>query len=123
MGSGAFRLLLLSRGQGYPIHIARGCDRVRRRRCIRAWPHGCIFRGSCWTKVDSGMRMVIIGGGLMGTATAYRLARDGHRVTLIERDADLAAETSFANGGLLHVSHSAPWNSPHAIRQLLTWIG
>ena len=103
------------------MHLAPGCDRVRRRRCSDG--ECIVLRLLFFAKVGSGMRMVVIGGGLMGTATAYWLARDGHRVTLLERDPELAAESSFANGGMLHVSHSAPWNSPHAIRQLLTWIG
>jgi D-amino-acid dehydrogenase len=69
------------------------------------------------------MRIVVIGGGVIGTTTAYWLARDGHQVTLIERAAELAAEGSFANGGMLHASHGEPWNSPQAIRQFLAWIG
>jgi D-amino-acid dehydrogenase len=69
------------------------------------------------------MRIVVIGGGVVGTTTAYWLARDGHEITLLERSAELAAEGSFANGGMLHASHGEPWNSPQAIRQLLAWIG
>lgn len=69
------------------------------------------------------MRTVVIGGGVVGTTLAYWLARDGHAVTLIERGAELASEGSFANGGMLHASHGAPWNSPQALRQLLGWIG
>lgn len=69
------------------------------------------------------MRIVVIGGGVIGTTTAYWLARDGHAVTLIERGHELAAEGSFANGGMLHASHGEPWNSPQAVRQFLAWIG
>lgn len=69
------------------------------------------------------MQIVVIGGGVIGTTTAFWLARDGHAVTLIERQPELAAEGSFANGGMLHVSHGEPWNSPQAVRQLLAWIG
>lgn len=69
------------------------------------------------------MRIVVIGGGVVGTTTAYWLARDGHAVTLVERGQELAAEGSFANGGMLHASHGEPWNSPQAIRQFLAWVG
>ena len=47
------------------------------------------------------MRIVVIGGGVIGTTTAYWLARDGHAVTLIERGHELAAEgtaTSSSTG-------------------------
>src|SRR5699024_1831904 len=47
----------------------------------------------------------------------------GCRVTLIERAQTLAAEGSHANGGMLHASHTAPWNTPDAIRQMIRWIG
>lgn len=69
------------------------------------------------------MNIVVIGGGVIGTTTAYWLMRDGHEVTLIERQPELAAEGSFSNGGMLHASHGEPWNSPQAIRQLLAWAG
>lgn len=69
------------------------------------------------------MNIVVIGGGVIGVTTAYWLMRDGHAVTLFERQSELAAEGSFSNGGMLHASHGEPWNSPQVIRQLLTWIG
>jgi len=69
------------------------------------------------------MHVVVIGGGLIGVTSAYYLLQDGHRVTLLERNPELAAECSFANGAMLHASHGEPWNSPAAVRQLLTWIG
>src|SRR5690606_36073708 len=40
-----------------------------------------------------------------------------------ERQPELAAEGSFANGGMLHANHGEPWNSPQAVGQLLAWIG
>ncbi|PWG65722.1 D-amino acid dehydrogenase [Sediminicurvatus halobius] len=69
------------------------------------------------------MRVLVIGGGVIGTTTAWFLVHDGHEVTLIEREPALAAEGSHANGGMLHASHTEPWNSPAAIRQLLRWLG
>lgn len=65
----------------------------------------------------------MIGGGVIGTTTAYFLTEAGHDVTLVERNADLAAEGSHSNGGMLHASHTEPWNTPAAIGQFLRWIG
>lgn len=47
------------------------------------------------------MRIAIIGAGIAGITTAYELARDGHEVTVIERDDAVAAQSSFANAGLI----------------------
>ncbi|HET8701523.1 MAG TPA: D-amino acid dehydrogenase [Nitrococcus sp.] len=69
------------------------------------------------------MKVLVIGGGVIGTTTAWCLRQDGHDVTVLDRADALAAEGSFANGGMLHASHTEPWNSPAAIRQLIRWIG
>ncbi len=69
------------------------------------------------------MRVIVIGGGVIGTTTAYYLHADGHEVVLVDREQQLATEASFANGGMLHASHTEPWNTPAAIGQLLRWIG
>ncbi len=45
--------------------------------------------------------VLIIGGGLAGTATAYFLAREGVEVTLVERH-DLNTQASGSNAGSLH---------------------
>nr|WP_269593435.1 D-amino acid dehydrogenase [Nitrococcus mobilis] len=69
------------------------------------------------------MKVLVIGGGVIGTTTAWCLRQDGHEVTVLDRASTLAAEGSFANGGMLHASHTEPWNTPAAIRQLLRWVG
>jgi D-amino-acid dehydrogenase len=45
------------------------------------------------------MRVIVLGAGLIGTASAYYLQSLGHEVTVIDRQATPGAETSFANGG------------------------
>jgi sarcosine oxidase subunit beta len=45
--------------------------------------------------------VAVIGGGLLGTATAYHLARDGADVVLLEKD-QLNAHASGQNAGSLH---------------------
>ncbi len=69
------------------------------------------------------MKTLVIGGGVIGAATAYFLAEAGHEVTLVDRADSLAAEGSFANGGMLHAGHTEPWNTPAVIGQLFRWIG
>ena len=69
------------------------------------------------------MRIVVLGGGLIGVITSYFLARDGHEVVVIERNDALAAETSFQNGGLLAPGHSQSWASPGALGTLVkSWF-
>ena len=60
------------------------------------------------------MHVVVLGGGVVGVATAYYLAGDGHRVTIIERQAECGRETSFANAGLMAPGHATSWASPRA---------
>ena len=60
-----------------------------------------------------------MGGGVIGVATAYYLARDGHRVTVIERQSECGRETSFANAGLIAPGHATSWASPAAPLTLL----
>ena len=67
--------------------------------------------------------VVVLGGGVVGVASAWFLSRSGCRVTLIERHEGAGLETSFANGGLVTPSMSDPWASPEIPRQILKWIG
>ncbi len=57
------------------------------------------------------------------SASAYFLRRQGHDVTVVDRQATAAAETSFANGGQISVSHAEPWANPGAPLKLLKWLG
>ena len=68
-------------------------------------------------------KVVVIGAGLAGLQTAFFLKREGMDVTVVERREGPALETSFANGGLITPSHSAPWNSPGIFKVLLSSIG
>ena len=69
------------------------------------------------------MRIIVLGGGLIGVTTGYFLAREGHEVVIIERNPELACETSFQNGGLLAPGHSQSWAAPGAFAMLLkSWF-
>jgi len=65
------------------------------------------------------MRLVILGGGVIGVTTAYYLARDGHEVTVVDRHRTVGRETSFANAGLIAPGHAYAWASPRAPKILL----
>lgn len=69
------------------------------------------------------MRVTVLGGGLMGVTTAWFLARAGHEVSIIEREAGLAEGTSFANAGLVTPSSADPWNGPGTFGRLIRYFG
>jgi len=69
------------------------------------------------------MNVIVLGAGLLGVTTAYHLRQLGHDVTVIDRQATPGAETSFANGGQISVSHAEPWANPGAPLKLLQWLG
>jgi D-amino-acid dehydrogenase len=68
------------------------------------------------------MKVVVLGAGVIGTTSAWFLAKAGHEVTVIERQAGAALETSYANGGQISVSHAEPWANPSAPFKVLKWL-
>jgi D-amino-acid dehydrogenase len=58
------------------------------------------------------MRVAVIGAGIVGVTTAYELAAADLRVTLYERRAGVATETSFANAGVVAPGYVTPWAAP-----------
>ncbi|MCE2657545.1 MAG: D-amino acid dehydrogenase [Rubrivivax sp.] len=69
------------------------------------------------------MKTLVMGAGLLGVTSAYYLRQLGHDVVVVDRQATPAAETSFANGGQVSVSHAEPWANPGAPLKLLKWLG
>jgi D-amino-acid dehydrogenase len=69
------------------------------------------------------MHVIVLGSGLLGVSSAYYLSQLGHEVTVVDRQASAAAETSFANGGQISVSHAEPWANPGAPLKVLQWLG
>jgi D-amino-acid dehydrogenase len=69
------------------------------------------------------MKVIVLGAGLLGVTSAYFLRQQGHDVTVVDRQATPAAETSFANGGQISVSHAEPWANPGAPLKVLKWLG
>ena len=58
------------------------------------------------------MRIAVIGAGIVGVTSAHELAADGHEVTVYERHAGVASETSFANAGVVAPGYVTPWAAP-----------
>src|SRR5258706_16355661 len=72
----------------------------------------CAMRdNSLWS---ASMKVIVLGAGLLGVTSAYFLRQHGHDVTVVDRQATPAAETSFANGGQISVSHAEPGAKPGA---------
>ena len=73
--------------------------------------------------IQSPESVVVIGGGVVGVTTALALAERGLKVTLIERNEQVAEETSHANGGGITPAHSEPWNAPGLLSKLVRNLG
>ena len=65
------------------------------------------------------MKVAVIGAGVIGVTTAWELAADGHDVTVFERRGSVAAETSFANAGVVAPGYVTPWAGPGMPRKVL----
>ena len=68
------------------------------------------------------MKVIILGGGVVGVTTAYYLARAGAQVTVIDRQPGAALETSFANAGQISPGYSTPWAAPGIPFKALKWM-
>jgi D-amino-acid dehydrogenase len=58
------------------------------------------------------MRIVVMGAGVVGICSAYYLARSGHDVVVVERNAEAAAEASWGNAGVITPSQAYSMASP-----------
>ena len=68
------------------------------------------------------MKVIVMGAGIIGTASAWYLAKQGHEVTVIDRQPGAGLETSFANGAQISVSQSEPWAAPGAPFKVMKWL-
>lgn len=68
------------------------------------------------------MKIVILGAGVIGVTTAHYLARQGHEVTVIDRQDGPALETSFANAGEISPGYSSPWAAPGIPAKAVKWL-
>ena len=68
------------------------------------------------------MKVIILGSGVIGVTTAYYLARAGHEVVVVDRQAEPAQETSFANAGEVSPGYSSPWAGPRVPVKAIKWL-
>jgi D-amino-acid dehydrogenase len=68
------------------------------------------------------MKVLVLGGGVIGVASAYYLAKAGHEVEVVERQAGPALETSFGNAGEVSPGYSAPWAGPGVPVKAIKWM-
>ena len=68
------------------------------------------------------MKVAILGGGVIGVTSAYYLARAGHDVTVIDRQAAVGLETSFANAGEISPGYASPWAAPGIPQKAIKWL-
>lgn len=68
------------------------------------------------------MKVVVLGGGVIGVSTAWYLARAGAQVTVLERQPGVALETSFGNAGQVSPGYSTPWAAPGIPFKALKWM-
>ena len=68
------------------------------------------------------MKVIVLGAGIIGVATAWYLLEEGHEVTVVERQPDAALETSFANGAQISVCFCEPWANAGAPFKVARWM-
>jgi len=68
------------------------------------------------------VKVLVLGGGVVGVTTAYYLARSGHEVTVVDRQPEPARETSFANAGEVSPGYASPWAGPGVPVKAVKWL-
>jgi len=68
------------------------------------------------------MKVIVLGGGVVGVSTAWYLAKAGCEVTVIERQDGVALETSFGNAGQISPGYAAPWAAPGIPMKAAKWL-
>ena len=68
------------------------------------------------------MKVIVLGAGIIGVATAWHLLEEGHDVTVVERRPEAALETSFANGAQISVCFCEPWANAGAPLKVAKWM-
>ncbi|MGH8683037.1 MAG: D-amino acid dehydrogenase [Burkholderiales bacterium] len=68
------------------------------------------------------MKVLVLGAGVIGVATAHYLAEDGHEVTVLDRQPGAGLETSFGNAGNVCPSYATPWAAPGMRWKAVKWL-
>ncbi|MCE7032104.1 D-amino acid dehydrogenase [Lysobacter sp. GX 14042] len=68
------------------------------------------------------MRVLVLGGGVIGVCSAWYLAQAGHEVVVLDRQPAVARETSFANAGQVSPGYASPWAAPKVPLKAVKWL-
>jgi len=68
------------------------------------------------------VRVVVVGGGVIGLAAAHSLLAAGHEVLVLDRAAEGEQGASYGNAGMVVPSHFVPLAAPGAVAQALRWL-
>jgi D-amino-acid dehydrogenase len=68
------------------------------------------------------VKVLVLGGGVIGVTTAYYLTNSGHEVAVVDRQAEPALETSFANAGEVSPGYASPWAGPGVPIKAIKWL-
>jgi len=68
------------------------------------------------------MKILVLGSGVIGTASAYYLAKAGHEVTVVDRQPAAGMETSYGNAGEVSPGYAAPWAGPGIPMKAVKWL-
>ena len=68
------------------------------------------------------MHILVLGSGVVGTTSAYYLARQGFEVTVLDRQPAVAEETSHANAGQISPGYASPWAAPGVPLKAIKWM-
>ncbi len=68
------------------------------------------------------MKVIVLGAGIIGVATAWYLLEEGHDVAVVDRQPAAALETSFANGAQISVCFCEPWANAGAPLKVARWM-
>ena len=68
------------------------------------------------------MKVLVLGAGVIGVTSAYYLAKNGHEVTVVDRQSEPALETSFANAGEVSPGYASPWAGPGVPIKAIKWL-
>jgi D-amino-acid dehydrogenase len=68
------------------------------------------------------VKVVVLGSGVVGTASAWYLVKAGHEVVVLDRQGGAGLEASFGNAGEISPGASASWAAPGIPLQALKWL-
>ncbi|MGD8105206.1 D-amino acid dehydrogenase [Pantoea sp. FN0302] len=68
------------------------------------------------------MKVLILGGGVVGVTSAWYLAKAGHEVTVVDRQPAAAEETSAGNAGQISPGYATPWAAPGIPLKAIKWM-